>query len=88
MDIRVGAVVPVASSTEKALPQAGSIEAACRRPARAPAGGLAPTGIGGGRTARRKTADARVLVLMVPEGTRVGDTTPRPIASSSASPVL
>ena len=58
MDIRVGGVVPVASTTEKALSQIAGIEARLLavRPSRSRGQGPPGTArIGGGRTARRKT---------------------------------
>ena len=75
MDIRVGGVVPVASPAEKALSQIASIEARLLavRPSRSRGQGPPRD-----RTDRRRAdsppqdpPDARVIVLMVPEGTRV-----------------
>ena len=75
MDIRVGGVVPVASSTEKVLSQTASIEARLLavRPSRSR--GQGPPRDNTDRRRRdsppQDPPDARVIVLMVPEGTRV-----------------
>ena len=75
MDIRVGAVVPVTSTSEKTLSQIAGIEARLLavRPSRSHGQGPPRD-----RTDRRRPdsppqdpPDARVIVLMVPEGTRV-----------------
>ena len=75
MDIRVGEVVPVTSTAEKALSQIAGIEARLLavRPSRSRGQGPPRD-----RTDRRRPdsppqdpPDARVIILMVPDGTRV-----------------
>jgi len=75
MDIRVGAVTPVASAAEKILSPISGIEARLLavRPSRSRGKGPPQD-----RSDRRRPdsppqdpPDARVIVLMVPEGTRV-----------------